>query len=126
MGSLYPFAQPQMSIVGPYASRVNNTSDNSMRVPGLIHVPKVSRRKVSPSHHAVLWQPVRHTYDQPASCTVCCRRVPSKTPPPRKNTPPPPRINPLNHTTSGVLGGFGKSPSCACLVPPPRRAGRPL
>src|SRR6266851_7037145 len=39
MGSLYPLAQPQMSIIGPYALRVNHTSDNSIRVPDLIHAP---------------------------------------------------------------------------------------
>src|SRR5437879_4295325 len=70
MGSLYPLAQPQMSIIGPYSLRVNHTSDNSIRLPGLIQAPKVSRRKVSPSHHAVLWHPVRHTYDEPAGKTV--------------------------------------------------------
>src|SRR5260370_36630639 len=94
MGSLYPLAQPQMSIIGPYALRVNNTSDNSIRVPGLIHAPKVSRRKVSPSHHAVVWQPVRHTYDQPSSWTVCCRRVPPHPPPPPQTPRAPPPLQP--------------------------------
>src|SRR5262250_714462 len=60
-GALHPLAQAQISIIGPYASRVNHTSDNATRVPGLLHAPKVSRRKVSPSHQAVLWVPVRHT-----------------------------------------------------------------
>src|SRR5439155_14422750 len=45
-GSFHPLAQPQMSIIGPYAARVNHTSDNATRVPGLRHAPKVSRRKV--------------------------------------------------------------------------------
>ena len=38
------------------ASRVIFTSFNAMRVPGLLHAPKASRRKVSPFHVAtVLW-----------------------------------------------------------------------
>src|SRR5262249_58561926 len=86
-----------MSRIGPYAARVNPTSDNATRVPGWLHAPTVSRRKVSPSHHAVLWQPVRHTYDQPASCTVGCRRGPSKFPSPPKTPPPPPRLSPPTH-----------------------------
>src|SRR2546427_10805731 len=98
MGSLYPFAQPQMSIIGPYSSRVNNTSDNPIRVPGLIHAPKVSRRKVSPSHHAVVWQPVRHTEAQPSSCTVCCRRGPPNLPSPSNTNFAPPRIKLRNDT----------------------------
>src|SRR2546422_2598920 len=110
MGSLYPLAQPQMSIIGPYALRVNNTSDNSIRVPDLLHAPKVSRRKVSPSHHAVLWQPVRHTYDQPLPCTVCCRRVPSKSPSPRKTTCAPPRMRPPATPTTAIWRASGKCP----------------
>src|SRR2546428_5243234 len=114
MGSLYPFAQPQMSIIGPYSSRVNNTSDNSIRVPGLIPAPKVSRRKVSPSHHAVVWQPVRHPEDQPASCTVCCRRGPPPLPSPRQNTPAPPRLPPPTPPTNAPPRAAGQCP------PPPR------
>src|SRR6516165_4917848 len=64
-GAGHLLAQQQMSIMGPYSWRVNHTCDNATRVPGLLHAPRVSRRKVSPSHHAVRWHPVRHTYDQP-------------------------------------------------------------
>jgi len=41
--------------MGPYASRVMEASGNATRVPGLIHPPTVSRRKVAPSHEAVTW-----------------------------------------------------------------------
>ena len=44
----------------PEASRVIFTSLNAMRVPGLLHAPKASRRKVSPSHVATVLWAVRH------------------------------------------------------------------
>src|SRR5437764_1097722 len=109
-GALHPLAQQQMSIIGPYAARVNHTCDNATRVPGLLHAPKVSRRKVSPSHHAVRWHPVRHTYDQPASCTVCCRRVPSNAPSPSNTPCVPAGISSLTRSTSAIWRSSGKCP----------------
>src|SRR5712691_5854914 len=109
-GAFHPLAHPQMSIIGPYASRVHHTSDNATRVPGLLHAPKVSRRKVSPSHHAVLWVPVRHTEDQPASCTVCCRPVPSNSPSPSNTTGVPSGISPLISSTRAICKSSGKCP----------------
>src|SRR6266699_5314077 len=109
-GALHPLAQPQMSIIGPYSARVNHTCDNATRVPGLLHAPKVSSRKVSPSHHAVLWQPVRHTYDQPSPSTVCCRRVPSNAPSPSKTTCAPSGMRPLTSSTRAIWRSSGKCP----------------
>src|SRR2546427_8934594 len=44
-GALHPFAQQQMSIIGPYAARVNHTCDNATRVPGLLHAPGIHLRR---------------------------------------------------------------------------------
>src|SRR5712691_8753702 len=109
-GAFHPLAQQPMSIIGPDAARVHPTCDNATRVPGLLHTLKVSRRKVSPSHHAVRWHPVRHTDDQPASCTVCCRRVPSHSPSPSHTPCVPAGISALTSSTSALWRSSGKCP----------------
>jgi len=109
-GSLHPFAQQQMRRIGPYAARVNHTSDNALRGPGLLHAPKVARRNGSPSPHAVRWHPVRHTYDQPASWTVGGRRVPSHAPAPSHTTCAPAGIHSLPSATSALWRSAGKWP----------------
>ena len=96
--------------MGPYAARLNNTAENARSVPGLLHAPKVSRRKGSPSHHAVMCIPVRHTYAQPASSTVGCRSVPSHAPSPSHTTCAPSGMSPLTNSTRAIGSSSGKCP----------------
>ena len=60
-GSCSPLAPQHSTMMGPYASRVQWTSFNSISLPGLRHAPSASRRKVSPAHVATVLVAVRHT-----------------------------------------------------------------
>ena len=97
-----------------------------MRVPGVLHAPQVARRKVAPSHHAVLWVAVRQPYDQPASSTVWCRSVPSHAPSPRSTTCVPSGLNALTNATTAIWSAAGTCPLGPWRTRQARGSARPL
>ena len=120
------FAQQPMRILGPSSARVNHASDNAMRGPGVRHAPQGSRRKGAPSHHAVLWQPVRHTDDQPSPAPVWGRRVPAQAPSPRHPTCASSGLSPLPRSTRALGRSAGTCPVGPCRTRHARGRARPV
>jgi hypothetical protein len=97
-----------------------------MRVPGGLHVPKVARRKVTPSRVATVLRAGRQASDPPASFRGACSAGPSHAPSPSTTTVAPAGLPSRLNATHGDGEGLGPRPLGALAHAPRSRQGAPL